>query len=189
MWDGPDFSRGERQARVIWTRVYTHHHRREEGAGNWEGKMGCKECVLRSPLSKERCPIDESRSPILMGPQGLQHGAFSGAVNVVISFQNCSHLRGKTACGCSLPRATPTPGMAQELGEKHTEVRADYDSCPVSFGVEGHRALSLAWESESVLLELTNSYFGARGIKQNSRGECPLPDSVHMISGVARETA
>lgn len=43
--------------------------------------------------------------------------------------------------------------------------------------------LSLAWESESVLLELTNSYFGARGIKQNSKGECPLPDCAYDFRG------
>lgn len=105
----------------------------QEGGGSW--KLGRKDGLQRvcAPLPTLQS-IGESRSPILMGPQGLQHGAFSGAVNVVISFWNRSHLRGKTACGCSLPRATPTPGMVQELGGEHTEVRADYDSRPASFG-------------------------------------------------------
>lgn len=163
----------------------------QEGGGSWKlgRKDGLQGVYVPLPTLQREVSHRQSRSPILMGPQGLQHRAFSGAVNVVISFWNCSHLRGKTACGCFFPRATPTPGMVQELGGEHTEVRADYDSRPASFGVKGHRALSLAWESESVLLKLTNSYFGARGIKQNSRRECPLPDSVHMISGVARETS
>ena len=67
---------------VIWTRVC-----KIITGGRRELEIGKERWASRSVWSTPHSPKrGVGGSSILMGPQGLQHGAFSGAINRVISF-------------------------------------------------------------------------------------------------------